>query len=159
MSKPFTPISSFQSTSKLTRKKLDDIYAEPENFLEIEVRNPLTHTSGGNTYTDYEIICRTNLPTFQNRESVVRRRYSDFELFKKILESAPGTSTRVIIPSLPGKVFTSKRFDFEVIEKRRAGLEKFLVVVAGHPLLQTGCGKLLSSFIQDAGVWDKYRNY
>ena len=44
-------------------------------------------------------------------------------------------STRVNIPPLPGKVFTN-RFSDEVIEARREGLERFLTIVAGHPLLQ-----------------------
>lgn len=62
----------------------------------------------------------------------MRRRYSDFEAFRDILERE---STRVNIPPLPGKVFTN-RFSDEVIEGRREGLERFLSVVAGHPLLQ-----------------------
>jgi hypothetical protein len=62
----------------------------------------------------------------------VRRRYSDFEAFRDILERE---STRVNIPPLPGKVFTN-RFSDEVIESRREGLERFLSIVAGHPLLQ-----------------------
>jgi sorting nexin-3/12 len=41
----------------------------------------------------------------------------------------------VNIPPLPGKVFTN-RFSDEVIETRREGLERFLSIVAGHPLLQ-----------------------
>lgn len=36
---------------------------------------------------------------------------------------------------MPGKVFTN-RFSDEVIEARREGLERFLTIVAGHPLLQ-----------------------
>ena len=62
----------------------------------------------------------------------MRRRYSDFEAFRDILERE---STRVNIPPLPGKVFTN-RFSDEVIESRREGLERFLTIVAGHPLLQ-----------------------
>jgi sorting nexin-3/12 len=103
-------------------------------------------------YTDYEIVCKvrrlcdkerdkeltpafspqTNIPAFKLRHSLVRRRYSDFEAFRDILERE---STRVNIPPLPGKVFTN-RFSDEVIESRREGLERFLSIVAGHPLLQ-----------------------
>ena len=57
---------------------------------------------------------------------------SDFEAFRDILERE---STRVNIPTLPGKVFTN-RFTDEIIESRREGLERFLQIVAGHPLLQ-----------------------
>lgn len=94
-------------------------------------------------YTDYEIVCRTNIPAFKLRQSSVRRRYSDFEYFRDILERE---SARVTIPPLPGKVFTN-RFSDDVIENRRAGLEKFLKIVVGHPLLQTG-SKVLAAFVQ-----------
>jgi sorting nexin-3/12 len=96
-------------------------------------------------YTSYEIVCRTNIPAFKLKHSVVRRRYSDFEYFRDILERE---SSRVTIPPLPGKVFTN-RFSDDVIEHRREGLQRFLQIVAGHPLLQTG-SKVLSSFIQGA---------
>ena len=124
---------------------------------------------GRKMYTDYEVVCKTNIPAFKLRHSVVRRRYSDFEAFRDVLERE---STRVNIPPLPGKVFTN-RFSDEVIEARREGLERFLTVVAGHPLLQvcylgincTGAAahlfcapqtgsKVLGAFIQDPS-WDR----
>lgn len=109
----------------------------------------LTLGFGRKMFTDYEVVCKvrhgrskhlivvfimnkTNIPAFKLRHSVVRRRYSDFEAFRDILEHE---STRVNIPPLPGKVFTN-RFSDEVIEARREGLERFLSIVAGHPLLQ-----------------------
>ncbi|KAK4188966.1 Pre-mRNA splicing factor PRP21 like protein-domain-containing protein [Podospora australis] len=139
-----------QSMPDTRQQSFDEIYGPPENFLEIEVRNPRTHGTGGrNMYTDYEIICRTNIPAFKLRQSLVRRRYSDFEYFRDILERE---SARVTIPPLPGKVFTN-RFSDDVIEGRRAGLEKFLKIVVGHPLLQTG-SKVLAAFVQDPN-WDR----
>lgn len=97
-------------------------------------------------YTDYEIVCRTNIPAFKLLHSSVRRRYSDFEYFRDILERE---SARVTIPPLPGKVFTN-RFSDDVIEHRREGLQRFLQIVVGHPLLQTG-SKVLAIFVQ--GKW------
>jgi hypothetical protein len=94
-------------------------------------------------YTSYEIHTKTNIPAFKLRHSIVRRRYSDFEYFRDILERE---SARVTIPPLPGKVFTN-RFSDDVIEHRREGLQKFLQIVAGHPLLQTG-SKVLGAFVQ-----------
>lgn len=99
-------------------------------------------------YTDYEILCRTNIPAFKLKSSSVRRRYSDFEYFRDILERE---SARVTIPPLPGKVFTN-RFSDEVIEHRREGLQRFLQIVVGHPLLQTG-SKVLASFVQGEFVY------
>ncbi|KAK8099418.1 Golgi membrane sorting nexin [Apiospora kogelbergensis] len=134
MSRPIT-----QSMPDNRQQSFEEIYGPPENFLEIEVRNPRTHGMGRGMYTDYEIVCRTNIPAFKLRQSTVRRRYSDFE-------------ARVTIPPLPGKVFTN-RFSDDVIEGRRAGLEKFLKIVVGHPLLQTG-SKVLAAFVQDPN-WDR----
>lgn len=50
------------------------------------------------------------------------------------------------IPPLPGKVFTN-RFSDDVIEARREGLERFLRIVVGHPLLQTQ-SRVLGAFVQ-----------
>ena len=154
-----------QSMEPARPQSTGEIYAPPENVLEIEVRitphraapsqharsnlrvqvkNPQTHGSSPRTmYTSYEIHTRTNIPAFKLRSSVVRRRYSDFEYFRDILERE---SARVTIPPLPGKVFTN-RFSDDVIEHRREGLQRFLHIVAGHPLLQTG-SKVLGSFVQ-----------
>jgi hypothetical protein len=39
-----------------TEQTIDEAYGLPENFLEIEVRNPETHGFGRNMFTDYEIV-------------------------------------------------------------------------------------------------------
>jgi len=85
----------------------------------------------------------TNIPAFKLKQSSVRRRYSDFEHFRDMLERE---SARVTIPPLPGKVFTN-RFSDDVIEHRREGLQSFLRIVVSHPLLQTG-SKILGAFVQ-----------
>lgn len=97
-------------------------------------------------YTTYEIVMRTNIPAFKLKSSSVRRRYNEFEAFRDILERE---SARVTIPPLPGKVLTN-RFSDDVIEHRREGLQRFLQIVVGHPLLQTG-SKVLAAFVQ--GQW------
>ncbi|KAI8380382.1 sorting nexin-3 [Blakeslea trispora] len=147
---------SFQSMTGASSRDqtIEERYGIPENFLEIEVKNPQTHGFGRKMYTDYEIICRTNIPAFKLKQSAVRRRYSDFEWFRDVLERE---SSRVNIPPLPGKVFTN-RFADEVIEQRREGLERFLQIVAGHPLLQTG-SKVLAPFIQDPNFSRDNYNY
>lgn len=153
------------------QQSFEEIYGPPENFLEIEVtfpfpleslkpvltpraqvRNPRTHGMGRSMYTDYEIFCSTNIPAFKLRQSSVRRRYSDFEYFRDILERE---SARVTIPPLPGKVFTN-RFSDDVIEHRREGLQRFMQIVVGHPLLQTG-SKVLAGFVQGKSRWRSRR--
>ena len=43
--------------NKYSSKKqtLDDAYAVPANFLEIDVINPITHGVANKRYTDYEV--------------------------------------------------------------------------------------------------------
>ena len=57
----------YQYSSK--KQTLDDAYAAPANFLEIDVINPITHGIGNKRYTDYE--CRlkvgSRVPTFLNQ--------------------------------------------------------------------------------------------
>ena len=135
------------ATQRLVTKRqtLDEAYAPPANFLEIEVVNPITHGVGKNRYTDYEVRLRvsllvmlldfermfqTNLPVFKHKESSVRRRYSDFEWLRTELER----DSKIIVPPLPGKALKRQLpfrsddgiFDESFIEERRKGLELFL---------------------------------
>ena len=57
----------------------------------------MTHGVGKTRYTDYEIRMRTNLPVFKQKESSVRRRYSDFEWLRNELER----DSKVLSPSSP----------------------------------------------------------
>ena len=211
MSKAFQPVSEVLLPKK-KQQSFQDIYGEPENFLEIEVchhnspeaditydrdrpphdpqsfcnqcsnqitprvqkapyhafrhasalrstntqvRNPQTHF-GREQYTDYEIFCRTNIPTFRKRQSRLRRRYSDFVALRKMLEQ---DLSRVVIPPLPGKILlTLNKFNDLNIENRRLGLENFLTIVSGHPLLQTGL-RTLVDFLQNERWEPKPRYY
>ena len=49
---------------RLSRREgnIDDAYAQPANFLEIEVCDPMTHGAGSGRFTEYTVITRTNLP-------------------------------------------------------------------------------------------------
>lgn len=116
------------------------------DLFQQQVTDPQTHqptASPSSRYTTYLIRLSTNIPAFKLRRSEVRRRYSDFEVFRDLLERE---SARVSIPTLPGKVYLN-RFDDSVIEERRRGLERFLKIVVGHPLLQTG-SRVLGGFVQ-----------
>ena len=54
------------ATRRLQTKKqtLDDAYAVPANFLEIDVCNPITHGVARNRYTDYEVRMRVCFSLF-----------------------------------------------------------------------------------------------
>ncbi|XP_072178872.1 sorting nexin-12-like [Diadema setosum] len=151
--------SKAADTSRLASKRqtLDDAYAAPANFLEIDVANPQTHGVGNKRYTDYELRMRTNLPVFKQKESTVRRRYSDFEFLKQELER----DSKIVVPPLPGKALTKQLpflkkgdgiFEEEFIEERRQHLEEFINKIAGHPLAQNE--KSLHMFLQEP-VMDK----
>lgn len=51
-----------EATRRLHSKKqtLDDAYAAPANFLEIDVVNPMTHGVARTRYTDYEVQMRVS---------------------------------------------------------------------------------------------------
>lgn len=55
-------------------KQFDEMYAVPESFLEIEVRNPMTHGVGRKMYTDYEIVCMVSFifPFFDQVDELMR---------------------------------------------------------------------------------------
>ena len=57
------------ATSRLTSEKqtLDDAYAAPANFLEIDVINPITHGVGAKRYTDYEVRMKVQLINFGSK--------------------------------------------------------------------------------------------
>ena len=58
-------VGSRSDTRRLESNKqtLDDAYAAPANFLEIDVVNPETHGVGKKRYTDYEVRLRVSTPT------------------------------------------------------------------------------------------------
>ena len=68
-------MSSEDATKRLMSKKqtLDDAYAAPANFLEIDVINPITHGVGAKRYTDYEV-----------RMKVCKRKYYSYSKIKHI---------------------------------------------------------------------------
>eukprot|EP00126_Sphaerothecum_destruens_P001473 Sdes_comp14785_c0_seq1m3569 len=148
-------------TARLSFKpqSVEDAYAEPANFLEIEVTNPQTYGEGRNRYTDYEVTIVTNLPIFKLKQSSVRRRYSDFEYLKSELER----DSKIVVPPLPGKAISRQWnpfkkhdgiFDQDFIENRRKALEVFINKIAGHPLAQNE--KILHIFLQEPTL---NRNY
>uniref|UniRef100_A0AC34R050 PX domain-containing protein n=1 Tax=Panagrolaimus sp. JU765 TaxID=591449 RepID=A0AC34R050_9BILA len=122
------------ATQRLVTKKqtLDEAYAPPANFLEIEVVNPITHGVGKNRYTDYEIRLPYAPPANFLEIEVVnpithgvgKNRYTDYEIrlrtnlpvFKhkessvrrrysdfEWLRTELERDSKIIVPPLPGK--------------------------------------------------------
>jgi len=140
------------------KQTLDDAYAPPANFLEIDLLNAETHGVGNKRFTDYELRMRTNLPVFRAKESCVRRRYSDFEWLSAELER----DSKIVVPPLPGKALGRQMpfrgddgiFEEEFIEERRKGLEQFINKVSGHPLAQNE--KCLHMFLLEPNIDKNY---
>jgi len=92
-------------------------------------------------YVDYTVKVQTTLPIFDQHESVVHRRYSEFEWLHKELENS---SAKMKVPPLPEKAWSrqlpfrgnANLFQDDFIEERRQGLETFINAVAKHPLAQ-----------------------
>lgn len=59
--------TTVDATRRLNVKKqtLDDAYAAPANFLEIDVINPTTHGVAKKRYTDYEVRMRVSCNNMQ----------------------------------------------------------------------------------------------
>ncbi|XP_066937964.1 sorting nexin-12 isoform X2 [Macrobrachium rosenbergii] len=116
------------STRRLVSKKqtLDDAYAAPANFLEIDVVNPITHGVGNKRYTDYEVRMRIVVPAL------------------------PGKALKRQLPFRGDDGI----YEEEFIEDRRKGLEVFINKIAGHPLAQNE--KCLHMFIQEPVIDKNY---
>lgn len=139
-------------------------YNEAEAFIEVDVVNPRIHGGGEGDeesspsqqqqpkFTDYELITRTNLPQFPRSISHIRRRYSDFETFRRCLQREVNVTDRLMkvkIPSLPGKLIWQNRFDPAIIEQRRQDLQQWIRFIAGHPLIQTNSPALIRFLQQE----------
>ncbi|XP_036400859.1 sorting nexin-4-like [Megalops cyprinoides] len=83
------------------------------------------------------------------------RRYSEFELLRNYLLV---TYPFVVVPPLPEKraefmwhKLSSDNMDPDFVERRRVGLENFLLRVASHPVLSND--KILYSFLKQENGW------
>ena len=88
-------------------------------------------------YISYLITTETTLPTFQARNSRVRRRFTDFlHLHDSLLRDFPA----VAVPPLPAKhkmeYIKGDRFSPEFTARRCASLNRFLFRISLHPLLR-----------------------
>jgi sorting nexin-3/12 len=110
--------------------------------IQIEVVSPEIRGEGSKRYVIYTVKVQTTLPIFDLNESVVQRRYSQFEWLHKELEQS---DTKILVPPLPDKAWqrqlpfrkNSDAFQDDFIEERRRGLEIFINKVASHPLAQS----------------------
>ncbi|XP_014217168.1 sorting nexin-4-like [Copidosoma floridanum] len=109
-------------------------------------------------YTVYLIKTKVINPEFSGaltNTSSLWRRYTEFLSLRTYLEVA---YPYVVLPSLPEKKVmyawqkvTTDTFDPDFIDRRRAGLENFLLSVASHPILSFD--KQFMGFLQQKDGW------
>lgn len=123
--------------------------------IQIEVTSPEIRGEGSKRYVEYTVKVQTTLPIFELSESIVHRRYSQFEWLHKELERS---SSKMAVPSLPEKAWSRQlpfrknndSFQDDFIEERRRGLEEFINKVAAHPLAQNE--RALHFFLFEADI-------
>ena len=133
----------------------DSEYHEAE-YLDITVTDPTKVNDGSGEFTRYKITTETTFPEYKQRLVFVYRRYSQFVTLRKLLKERLNANPKAVkfgpLPALPGNtpvslLTNSGRFDPDLVEKRRAALEKWLDVVAHHSFFRFE--PCLHSFLQD----------
>ncbi|XP_059166974.1 sorting nexin-4-like isoform X2 [Physella acuta] len=131
-------------------------------WMEITVTEPEKKTIASmkmqDTFVVYLIETRVtdeNMQGYGEGATSAWRRYSEFELLRNYLDV---TFPAVIVPPLPEKKasyawqnVSMDRFDPDFIERRRAGLEIFLLRCAAHPKLCQD--KIFIGFLQQEQGW------
>lgn len=154
------------NTEKTTNDNLNAIKMRKEDCLldhmEISIVEAEKRANGAlnlkEFYTVYLIETKVMDPNFESaplKVSSLWRRYTEFELLRAYLEiSYP----YVVLPPLPEKKVlyawqkvTTDTFDPDFVDRRRAGLENFLLRVASHPILSFD--KHFISFLQQKEGW------
>ncbi|ESO11356.1 hypothetical protein HELRODRAFT_187684 [Helobdella robusta] len=134
-------------------------------WLEITVNDP--EKRNANMKESYVVYCietrviDSNMPKYGDAPTSCWRRYSEFELLRNYLISF---YPNLIIPPLPYKkapqfigrssipLSLYNRTESDFIEKRRIGLEKFLMRIAKHKILSMD--KIFFCFLfEDSAIW------
>lgn len=125
---------------------------------EAEKRTGKNAVNMGETYTVYLIETRPMEEVVEGRNPApdsLWRRYSEFELLRSYLLV---TYPFIIVPPLPEKraefvwhKLSADNMDPDFVERRRVGLENFLLRVASHPVLSND--KILQLFLTEEHGW------
>lgn len=122
--------------------------------IEVTVTNPTKVGDGLTAYAVYTVSSkkRGEVSAYKRDESIVVRRYSDFQWLRGRLAALyPG----VVLFPLPEKTVTTSPFQSDFLEHRRRGLEIFMRKVIEHPALAT-CEDVVM-FLEEQGgsSWDQ----
>uniref|UniRef100_A0A673BQD0 Sorting nexin 4 n=1 Tax=Sphaeramia orbicularis TaxID=375764 RepID=A0A673BQD0_9TELE len=111
--------------------------------------------SGKNAVNMQETFTHTPYHGLHDRKDSLWRRYSEFELLRNYLIV---TYPYIVVPPLPEKraefvwhKLSADNMDPDFVERRRVGLENFLLRVASHPVLSND--KILYHFLTEEHGW------
>ncbi|XP_021206936.1 sorting nexin-4-like [Bombyx mandarina] len=144
MSKDNTPVKSPKSPKAI--KTVEDFENQDTLLKHVDITIVESEKRANGTlhvrdhYTVYLVDLKVTDPDYklvQSKISTIWRRYTEFEQIHDYLQV---TYPHVVIPPLPEKRVLyawrkSDTTDPEFVERRRAGLENFLLRVASHPRL------------------------
>jgi len=124
-------------------------------YINSIVKQPQKESDGQNAFISYLIETESNNPVFQNKNFIVRRRFSDFYfLYQVLLSDFPACA----IPPLPDKqrleYIKGDRFGSEFTSKRAVSLNRFLKRISLHPVLKRS--KIYHIFLESHD-WNSYK--
>ena len=110
----------------------NDVQEQPKVEFCVRVGNPQRVGDPMTAHVVYTVRVQTNAPWLSRPEYSVLRRYNDFRwLHAAMVHNHPG----VVVPPIPEKVKVG-RFAPELVEFRRRFLERALLKMLQHPILQ-----------------------
>ena len=110
----------------------NDVQEQPKVEFCVRVGDPQRVGDPMTAHVVYTVRVQTNAPWLSRPEYSVLRRYNDFRwLHAAMVHNHPG----VVVPPIPEKVKVG-RFAPELVEFRRRSLERALLKMLQHPILQ-----------------------
>ncbi|XP_013397548.1 sorting nexin-4-like [Lingula anatina] len=132
-------------------KWMEITLSEPERRVGISMKMQETYM----VYLIETKITDETVEGYGDPPTSIWRRYSEFEMLRNYLEVM---YPFVVVPPLPEKKATftwqkstTDKFDPEFIERRRVGLENFVLRVASHPLMSQD--ELFRDFLKQEEGW------
>ena len=110
----------------------NEVHEQPKVDFLVRVGDPQRVGDPMTAHVVYTVRVQTNAPWLSRPEYSVLRRYNDFRwLHAAMVHNHPG----VVVPPIPEKVKVG-RFAPELVEFRRRSLERSLLKMLQHPILQ-----------------------
>ena len=118
--------------TRTPNERENEVHEQPKVEFLVRVGDPQRVGDPMTAHVVYTVRVQTNAPWLSRPEYSVLRRYNDFRwLHAAMVHNHPG----VVVPPIPEKVKVG-RFAPELVEFRRRSLERALLKMLQHPILQ-----------------------